>query len=157
MMKAGKLIQWSAGVAVACLAWNAQAAQTQAAGVQAEQCWVRAMPASVPSAGYFTLRNNGDETVTLSGVATPAFGMAMMHRSESNGSMSSMEMVSSVPVTAHGSVSFAPSGYHVMLEQPAKPLKIGATLLLTLSFADGSSVSANCAIKPAATLGQPAQ
>jgi periplasmic copper chaperone A len=157
MMKAGKLIQWSAGLAVACLAWNAQAAQTQAAGVQVEQCWVRAMPASIPSAGYFTLRNNGDQPAALTDVATPAFGMAMMHRSESNGSMSTMQMVSSVPVPAHGSVSFAPSGYHVMLEQPAKQLQIGATLPLTLSFADGSSVSANCAIKSAATLGQPAQ
>jgi len=151
-MKAGKLIQWAGVVAAACVMLDAQAAS-----MRVEQCWVRAMPAQVPSAGYFTLHNDGDTLRTLTGVATPAFGMAMMHRSESNGSMATMAPVASVPVPAHGSLSFAPKGYHVMLEQPAQPLKVGGTLPLTLRFDDGSSVTENCAIKAAAAMGEPAQ
>lgn len=155
-MKSGKWLQWTAVWITTCVAMHAQAAEAQPGGIQVEQCWVRAMPSTVPSAGYFTLHNTGEAPRTLTAVATPAFGMAMMHRSESNGSMSMMEPVSSVRVPAHGSVSFAPKGYHVMLEEPVQPLKVGGTLPLTLSFDDGSTLTAQCAIKSPATMGQAA-
>lgn len=151
-MTSNRIIQWGVAIGAACIVANAHAA-----GVHAEQCWIRAMPAAVPSAGYFVVVNDSDAPHTLTDVSTPAFGMAMMHRTESNGSTSTMVGVDSVPVPAHGSISFAPKGYHVMLEQPAHALKIGSTLPLTLSFDDGSKVTANCAIKSPATLGQPKQ
>jgi len=59
-----------------------------------------------------------------------------------------MEPVACVPVLASGSVSFAPKGYHVMLEEPVQPLKVGGTLPLTLRFDDGSSATTHCAINP---------
>lgn len=125
----------------------------QAATLEARDCWVRAMPPNVPSSGYFTVANNGDKPATLTAAETPAFGMAMMHKSESKNGTATMSAVDSVDVPAHGTLSFAPKGYHLMLEEPGKPLKVGSTIPLTLSFADKSTLNVNCAVKSAATVG----
>ena len=61
-----------------------------AATLEVRDCWIRSMPSNLPSSGYFVVANNGDRPATLTGVATPAYGMAMLHRSESNGSTSTM-------------------------------------------------------------------
>ncbi|WP_153101932.1 copper chaperone PCu(A)C [Paraburkholderia hayleyella] len=149
-MKRYKLIQLGAVLAGACAAFSAQAAD-----VRVERCWIRAMPASVPSAAYFELHNDSSDTRTLTGVKSSAFGMAMMHQTQTNGSTSTMVHVASVPVPANGTVSFAPKGYHVMLEHPvAPPLKVGSMLPLTLTFDNNSSVSVSCEAKSAMTMGQ---
>ena len=124
-----------------------------AATLEARDCWIRAMPSTLPSSGYFTLANNGDKTVTLTGADTPAFGMAMMHKSENKGGTATMSPVDSVDVPAHGTLSFAPKGYHLMLEEPGKPLKVGSTIPLTLSFADKSTLDVSCTVKPASATG----
>jgi copper(I)-binding protein len=64
-----------------------------------------------------------------------------------------MSHVDSAEVPAHGTLAFAPSGYHVMLEDAPKPLKIGSTIPLTLTFSDHSSVVATCMVKPPSALG----
>ncbi len=127
---------------------------TQAATLSAHDCWIRLMPASLPSSGYFVVSNNGDKPATLTGAETPAFGMAMLHKSTSNGSTSTMSMVESAEVPAHGTLAFAPSGYHLMLEDAPKPVKVGSTIPLKLTFADQSSIETTCAVKPASTLGK---
>ena len=125
----------------------------QAATLDARDCWIRAMPSTLPSSGYFTLANNGDKAVTLTGVDTPAFGMAMMHKSENKGGTATMSPVDSVDVPAHGTLSFAPKGYHLMLEEHGKQLKVGSTIPLTLSFADKSTLDVSCTVKPASATG----
>jgi copper(I)-binding protein len=140
----------------ACLAVVSLGASmnAQAASVNAYDCWIRSMPASLPSSGYFVIANNSDKPAMLTGASTPAFGMAMLHKSESNGSTSTMEHVESAEVPAHGKLAFAPSGYHLMLEDAAKPLKIGSTIPLSLTFADNSTIATTCKVKPASTLGK---
>lgn len=130
------------------------ASAAQAAPLEAHDCWVRLMPASLPSSGYFVVSNSGDKPATLTGAETPAFGMAMLHKSTSNGSTSTMSMVESAEVPAHGTLAFAPSGYHLMLEDAPKPLKVGTTIPLKLTFSDQSSIETTCAVKPASTLGK---
>lgn len=129
------------------------ASLAQAATLEARDCWIRAMPPNLPSSGYFTVANNGDKPATLTAAATPAFGMAMMHKSESKSGTATMSPVDSVDVPAHGTLSFAPKGYHLMLEEAAKPLKVGSTIPLTLSFADKSTLDMKCEVKSPATVG----
>ncbi|SOF00650.1 hypothetical protein SAMN05446635_8710 [Burkholderia sp. OK233] len=117
-------------------------------------CWIRALPGDLPSGGYFKASNTGDQPVNLVGISTAAFGMAMLHQTQSQGSTSSMTMVDQVAVPAHGSLVFAPGNYHVMLEHPKQPLKIGTTIPLTFSFSDGEKVTASCAVKSASTMSQ---
>ncbi|MDR5813211.1 MULTISPECIES: copper chaperone PCu(A)C [unclassified Caballeronia] len=129
------------------------ASLAQAATLEAHDCWIRAMPPTLPSSGYFSLANNGDTPVTLTDAQTPAFGMAMMHKSEMKSGTATMSPVDSVDVPAHGKLDFAPKGYHLMLEEPAKPLKVGSTIPLTLTFADKSTLNMNCSVKPAGATG----
>ncbi|MCG1017286.1 copper chaperone PCu(A)C [Mycetohabitans sp. B4] len=127
-------------------------ATTQAAGlagVQVSGCWVRTMPATLPSSAYFTIRNNADKPVSLLGVDALAFGMVMMHQTQSNGSTSRMVHVDAVDVPAHGTLQFAPGGYHVMLEQPKSTLKVGTTIPLTLDFGAAGKLDVQCELRPA--------
>jgi periplasmic copper chaperone A len=126
---------------------------THAATLDAHDCWVRAMPPSLPSSGYFVVSNNGDQPATLTAAHSPAFGMTMMHKSEMKSGTATMEMVSSVAIPAHGTLEFKPKSYHLMMEQPSKALQVGSTIPLQLTFADKSTVDLQCAVKSAATVG----
>jgi copper(I)-binding protein len=107
--------------------------------------WFRALPASVPSGGYFVLRNGGDRTMTLSAVETPACGTVMIHKS-SNGAM---EHVMSLDVAAGETVQFAPGGYHLMCMDAKPVLKPGTSVPVTLIFSDGERVTATFRVRNA--------
>lgn len=113
-------------------------------------CWIRSMPGELPSGGYFQLMNMGDKPVDLTGVSTDAFGMAMLHETQSSGSTSKMVMVDKATVPANGTLAFAPGGYHVMFEMAKKPLKVGTNIPVTFTFGDGETVTSQCAVKNAA-------
>lgn len=119
------------------------------ASVMVSDCWVRALPGNLPSGGYFSVMNMSDKPVDLTGVKTDAFGMAMLHQTQSNGSMSKMVMVDKATVPANGTLRFAPGGYHVMLENPKQPIKVGTSIQMTFSFSDGEKVTSECAGKSA--------
>jgi copper(I)-binding protein len=108
--------------------------------VTVEKPWMRYLLPSVPAAGYLTLHNNGGADVVLTGAASPACGMLMLHKSEDSSGMAMMMEVPSVTVPAHGSVTFAPGGYHLMCMQPS--MKVGGTVNVTLKFQDGSKLAA---------------
>jgi len=123
-----------------------------AASGSVSDCWVRLLPGNLPSGAYFDVTNPGNTPLELKGVKSDAFGMAMLHRTENNGSTSTMHMVASATVPANGTLKFAPGGYHVMLEKPKQPLKVGSTIDLTFTFGDGEKTTAQCAVKSPATL-----
>jgi len=125
-----------------------------ASSVSVDNCWIRAMPPSVPSVAYFTLKNDGDAAASLSSVSTPAFGMAMLHETITDAGTSKMVHIDSASIPAHGALAFAPKGYHVMLEKPVQTLMVGAKTPMQFRFADGASVQAECEVKPASFTGK---
>jgi copper(I)-binding protein len=54
-----------------------------------------------------------------------------------------------VAVPAHGSLSFAPGGYHLMCTQPQSSMQIGHSVPMTLQFAGGGSITAQFPVKGA--------
>jgi len=124
-------------------------------GVTVQDCWIRLLPGTVPSAGYFVVKNAGAQPVSLTGVHAEAFGMAMLHQTRKDDSgMTGMAMVDAVQVPAGGELSFSPGGYHVMLEKPVRPLQVGATVPLTLSFDGGRALTAQCGVRPPGAMGK---
>lgn len=121
--------------------------------VMVSDCWIRMLPGSLPSGGYFSVMNMSGKPVDLTSVATPAFGMAMLHQTQSNGSISKMVMVGKATVPANGTLQFAPGGYHVMLEKPTQQVKVGTSIPLTFSFSDGEKITNDCAVKSAGATG----
>ena len=75
--------------------------------------------------------------------------MLMLHRSVDQGGQERMVEVASVPVPAHGKVSFMPGGYHLMCMSPAAAMRPGQSVPVTLRFADGGSLTASFPVRNA--------
>lgn len=118
-------------------------------GLTVNDPWMRLVVPSRPAAGYFTLSNDTAKAQELVGAASPACGMLMLHRSVQQNGMDRMSMVKSIPVPAHGEVTFAPGGYHLMCMSPSKEMVPGHSVPVTLRFADGNSVTANFPVRGA--------
>jgi len=112
--------------------------------------WIRALPASVPSGGYFTLHNNGSAPLKLTGASSPACGMLMLHKSEDMGGMMHMDDMTTIDVPAKGTLKFAPGGYHLMCMDATSAIKPGNTVDVTLQFAGGAALTAKFIVKNAA-------
>lgn len=104
--------------------------------VTVEKPWMRYLLPSIPAAGYMVLRNSGEADAVLTAAASPDCGTLMLHESEDTSGMAVMVAVQSVTIPAHGSVAFAPGGFHLMCMQPK--MKIGDKVPVTLTFKDGS-------------------
>jgi copper(I)-binding protein len=125
------------------------ASSAGAANLTVSDAWIRAMPNHLPAAGYFTLHNSGASALTLTDALSPACGMLMLHRSQSENGMASMMDVESVSVPARGSVKFAPGGLHLMCMDPRLTLKPGSMVPVTLKFSDGKPVTTSFAVRNA--------
>jgi hypothetical protein len=111
--------------------------------------WFRALPASVPSGGYFTLHNGSSKTITLTGASSPACGMLMLHKTEDKGGTMDMIDMPSIPVPAGTDLKFAPGGYHLMCTDVTPAMKPGATVPVTLELQGGAKLPATFVVKNA--------
>lgn len=118
-----------------------------AAGLSIEKPWIRLIIKARPAAGYFTVKNDTDKPAELTGAASPACGMVMLHQSVEENGVGKMLPVKSVAVPAHGALTFAPGGYHLMCMQPQADMAVGKSVPLTLKFADGQNLTASFPVK----------
>ncbi|WP_158322797.1 copper chaperone PCu(A)C [Acidisphaera rubrifaciens] len=118
-------------------------------GLTVTDGWLRVIIAGRPAAGYFTVRNDGATPRVLNGARSPACGSLMLHRSTEAGGQERMEMVATATVPAHGTLRFTPGDYHLMCMQPTAAVRPGAKVPVTLTFADGGTVSGNFMVRGA--------
>lgn len=111
--------------------------------VVVEDAWARAsIGTSRPGAGYMTVRNTGDESVVLTGLATDLAMMPEIHQTSTNDQgVSSMAPAGEIEIPPGESVELAPGGLHAMLMKLQRPMKEGESFTLTLSFDDGGEVA----------------
>ena len=62
------------------------------------------------------------------------------------GSMT-MQEVDSIAIPAGEKVALEPGGYHVMLMELAKPLEVGSTFELTLTFAKAGDITVEVEVR----------
>ncbi|MBU6448621.1 MAG: copper chaperone PCu(A)C [Rhodospirillales bacterium] len=108
------------------------------ADVHAAHAWVRYLLPNLPASGYMTLTNTGDITTRLVKASSPACGALMLHESVDDGGTAMMTMVKSLTIPAHGQVSLAEGGYHLMCLKPK--MALGSKIGMTLSFSDGDNL-----------------
>jgi copper(I)-binding protein len=135
------------------IAASALAASPASQGVRIEHAWIRWLPASLPAAGYAEIVNDSDTPVRITGASSSAYGMAMLHHSRLAHGDSTMEMVDHLDVPAHGRVTLAPGGYHLMLTHAKHPVKPGDTVKMTLEFSGGGKLQTNFPVLPANATG----
>lgn len=109
--------------------------------------WFRYLLPQIPAGGYMTLHNASDQPAVLTTAASPACGMLMLHKTEANGAMESMDAVSSITVPPNGRFQFAPGSYHLMCIQPK--MKPGETVPVTLTFADSTEITVSFPVRNA--------
>lgn len=111
--------------------------------VVVEGAWSRAsIGVNRPGAAYMTVRNTGDEAVTLTGLVTPLAMMPKIHKTKTNAEgVSSMAPAGEITIAAGESVALEPGGLHAMLMRLQEPMTVGETFSLTLTFSDGGEVT----------------
>jgi copper(I)-binding protein len=108
---------------------------------------IRLLPGDLPLAGYFDLVNRGNQSVTLIGASSPAFRMVHLHRSVEQNGTSTMTAVDGIEIKPGATLHVAPGGYHLMLMQRIKPLRVGDKVPITLKFKAGQSLPAMFVVK----------
>lgn len=121
--------------------------QASAAGVTAEEAWVRLLPGTLPGAGYVELKNTGSEAVSLETATSAGFTDIELHRSRERGGMASMEHVERIALPPGEAVVLAPNGYHLMMFGRQPGLEPGGILPVTLGFSDGSSLAVDFSLR----------
>jgi periplasmic copper chaperone A len=127
----------------------AAAAGAGSIGLSVSGQWFRLIMPSRPAAGYFTLSNTTATPQTLVGAASPGCGMLMLHKSLHENGQEHMVMVPSIPVPAHGKVTFTPGGYHLMCISPTTLMRPGRSVPVTLRLENGETVNANFPVRDA--------
>lgn len=122
----------------AALAVALPAAAATSGAPKVTNAWARATAGGQEhGAAYMTIAGTGtaDRLVSASVPMTVAMH-TQLHRSmmDSSGKME-MHEVKGIAVPAGGKVTLKPGGLHVMLMELAKPLRVGTTFRLTLTFA----------------------
>ena len=111
--------------------------------------WIRALPGKVPAGGYFTLSNDSGRRMALTGASSPACGMLMLHKTDTESGMASMNDVTAIPIAVGAHISFAPGGYHLMCMDPTTAIAPGNKVPVTLIFLDGTKVTTEFAVRNA--------
>lgn len=108
-------------------------------------------PASADVAvAYFTLTDTGPRADVLMSASTDPRSQASVMREVSSGANaeSMVDVVGGLPVPAHGSVSLAPGGYHLMLTHPAARLVAGDHVAITLVLRDAGAIHVSVPVTP---------
>jgi copper(I)-binding protein len=57
-----------------------------------------------------------------------------------------MQEIASIPMIANTPLALAPGGYHIMLLELVKPLVVGETVTVTLTFASGETTTVDAVV-----------
>ncbi len=111
-------------------------------GLMVSDAWVREGPPNAAAlGGFMVIKNHSAKTRTLVKASSSGFGKAELHRTVEHDGMSKMMHQKKIDIPAHGSLTFKPGDYHIMLMKPKKTFKAGDHIKITLGFADGSDVT----------------
>ena len=139
-------------VAIVLAAWAALPAQAEdvtVGGLKISAPWARATPkgASV-GGGYMKITNSGTAPDRLVGGSTGISGSFEVHEMKMDGGVMRMRPVAGgLEIKPGQTVTFDPSGYHVMFVDLKKQLVQGERFKATLEFAKAGKIDVDFAIE----------
>jgi hypothetical protein len=124
------------------------------AKVTVEDAWVRETVAAQKSTGAFAVVKSSAKA-KLVGVKSPAAKIVEIHESRMDGGVMRMNAVDAVELPAGKAVRLEPSaGYHVMLIDLARPMKVGEKVPLGFVVEDAAgrrtTIEAQAVVRPLA-------
>src|SRR3984885_2003579 len=119
----------------------ALAQEFKAGDITIDKPWARATPkGAVVGAGYLTIHNNGAAPDRLTGGTADFANVEVHEMSMAGGVMKMRELKDGLPIPAHGSVTLAPNGDHLMFTGLKQPLVKGAVAKATLTFEHAGAI-----------------
>ena len=111
------------------------AQEFKAGDIVIDKAWSRATPKGAEvGAGYLTIHNNGATPERLTG-GTADFANVEVHEMTMEGGVMKMrELKDGLAIPAHGTVTLAPGGYHLMFTGLKTPLATGEAVKATLEL-----------------------
>jgi len=115
--------------------------------IKLSDAYLRMPATSDVTAGYLTIRNDGDTADKLVKAGTPVADEVQVHRMSESGGEMTMKRVRDLPVPAHRTVRLTPGKLHLMLMKP-HDLHQGHTVKLTLTFAKAGTHTTAAQVVP---------
>jgi periplasmic copper chaperone A len=117
--------------------------------IAVEGPWARATPGGARTgAVYMTLANKTNASDRLTAASSDVAAEVQIHEmSVVNGIMKMRQLTDGLAIPAGGSVTLKPGSYHVMLIGLKKPLTVGETFPLTLTFQKAGNISVTVQVK----------
>ena len=118
------------------------------ADIRVHQPWIaEGPPGAQVLAGYLVLENTSDRPRHLMRVKSPDFQSAMLHRTVMEDGMARMIHQDRLTLEPGTSLELIPGGYHLMLMQPSRGLKVGDTVVLILEFDDAEILQVDAQVR----------
>lgn len=117
----------------ACLALLASGAALACPDLAVEGAWIREAPPGAMSVAYARLTNRGSRPLVVDGARSEAFGGAGLHRTEIDASGMARMREGALTLAPGAHAALEPGGWHLMLFDPARLLKAGDVVQVTLT------------------------
>jgi copper(I)-binding protein len=116
-----------------------------APALEVTDAWLRTpLPGKTVAAGYFTLHNHTDRTVTLVALSSPVAARVELHTHDLEGDMMHMRKLDRLEIASRERVVLAPGGRHLMLFDVGL---LTDTAQVRLEFADGTVLGAQLDVR----------
>jgi len=103
------------------------------AAVTVTDAWVKVTaPGQTTGAAYLKIKS--DAAAKLVGASSPAAKTTQIHEMKVENNVMQMRPIDALDLPAGKTVELKPGSYHIMLIDIVKPLKVGATVPLTLTI-----------------------
>jgi len=107
-------------------------------------------PGQTTAAIYLSIRNNTDEPAVVNYIYAAISDHIEVHRNIYEEGMMKMRPVPHVSIPAHGTMQFAPNGYHLMVFGISSTPSAGDQFSLTIEFEGGRVATGNVNVRPLA-------
>lgn len=130
-------------------------AEREAVQVRVEQAWIPEIPPMISvTAGWMVVHNDGDTPRYLTGAFSPNAENIEIHQSVVVNDMARMVLQTELEIPPRGSLVFSnETGYHLMLYK-SRGMTAGAHIPVTLTFKDGTALTADFTVLDRRTLDQ---
>lgn len=135
-------------VAALLLVGNATADDYTLKALKIDHPFARATPPGATAGGAFlTIENKGAQPDRLVRVASPVAAVVALHQMTMDNGMMKMRATPAIDIKPGDKVELKPGGYHVMLTELKRPLKVGDTFPLRLTFEKAGSIEVSVRVE----------
>lgn len=97
--------------------------------------------------GYFTIRNDDNGDHLLKGVSSPVCATITAHHTNQEQTQATNDLFNHLALPHNSSMTFPPSGYHLLCGGLTHPLQDGQKVPFTFEFLDGDSITIGFSVK----------